>query len=126
MLFRSSARCINNSGNASSSRNTNSQGCNPLPANCQRATNRALQLVRKANSGYITGIPDAASIQYCTFLISIDVNNICAAEYQNIGKYECADLSRRQSNAYGNALPQIEAIAISSSVKQARNKCNIR
>lgn len=114
----------NNSGQMTSSRNANSQGCTPLPTKCQHATNNAMRLVNKANSGYISGITDSASVQYCTYLIGIKVNNLCAVEYQNVGKYGCADLSRRQSAAYINALPQIASVVTSSSARQARNKCS--
>ncbi len=100
------------------------QNCSPPPPGCQRANDRATQFINRLQAGGVSGIVDAASQQYCTLLIGIEVNNFCAAEYRRIGKANCASLLTQQSAQYRQALPQTEAAASAASIRNARNKCS--
>jgi len=99
------------------------QSCEPLPPSCKRASDHGVGFVNKVKAGGISGIVDAASQQYCVLLVGIEVNNVCAAEYRQLGNYTCANLTNQQSSHYRQALPQTAAAASTASIQNARNKC---
>lgn len=97
------------------------QDCSAVPPKCQRANDKAMQLVNTFPE--TSGMQDSAVQAYCVLLVGIEVNSFCADEYRAAGKDECAALLDQQVAEYKKSLKGTKASIAASQARVAEEKC---
>lgn len=101
-----------------------SNNCAVIPRQCQAANDRGIKFLQDIQGDRVRGIVDAASKTYCMALVGIELNKLCAAEYANEGRHQCAASLDAQIEQYRRTLRSAEESASAASINNARNSCN--
>jgi hypothetical protein len=107
-----------------STTSSSAASCEPIPASCMQAGQRATQFMERIEAGGIAGIVDGASKMACATKVGIEVNSYCATVYAAEGKGHCATLMKQQVEALRETLRSAEAAAGAAAVSGVRNKCS--
>lgn len=100
------------------------QNCAPGPK-CIAAGERLKQYTAQmqARLARTTGIANAAMMNFCVTMVGAEVSRVCADEQLRLGQRYCADLARRQEQAYLENAKTSETIVKMSSQGPWREKC---